>query len=166
MILFQSPSKCSAQGRSFTANAGTKVAVLLKEGLSLQTQESSLQFCPRQVFHCKRTNQGCSCAQGRSSTAKAGTKVAVLLKAGLPLQRQEPRLQFCPRQVFNCKRRNQVAVLPKAGLPLQRQEPRLQFCPMQVFHCKRRNQGCSSAQGRSSTANAGTKVAVLPRTGL
>ena len=31
----------------------------------------------------------------------------------------------------------------------------------QVLHCKRRNQGCSSAEGRSSTANSGTKVAVL-----
>ena len=31
----------------------------------------------------------------------------------------------------------------------------------QVFHCKWRNQGCSSTQGRSSTADSGTKVAVL-----
>ena len=30
-----------------------------------------------------------------------------------------------------------------------------------LFHCKRRNQGCSSVQRRSSTANSGTKVAVL-----
>ena len=32
----------------------------------------------------------------------------------------------------------------------------------QVFHCKCRNQGCSSAEGRSSTTNSGTKIAVLP----
>ena len=31
----------------------------------------------------------------------------------------------------------------------------------QVLHCKRRNLGCSSAEGRSSTANSGTKAAVL-----
>ena len=31
----------------------------------------------------------------------------------------------------------------------------------QVFHCKCKNQGCSSAQGRSSIANSGTKAAVL-----
>ena len=31
-----------------------------------------------------------------------------------------------------------------------------------ILHCKRRNQGCSSAKGRSSTANSGAKVAVLP----
>ena len=31
----------------------------------------------------------------------------------------------------------------------------------QVLHCKRRNQGCSSAEGRSYTANSATKVAVL-----
>ena len=35
------------------------------------------------------------------------------------------------------------------------------FCPMAVLHCKCRNQGCSSAEGRSSTANSGTKAAVL-----
>ena len=28
----------------------------------------------------------------------------------------------------------------------------------QVLHCKRRNLGCSSAKGRSSTANSGTKL--------
>ena len=32
----------------------------------------------------------------------------------------------------------------------------------QALHCKRRNLGCSSAKGRSSTANSGTKAAVLP----
>ena len=32
----------------------------------------------------------------------------------------------------------------------------------QVIHCKRRNQAYSSAEGRSSTANTGTKAAVLP----
>ena len=32
----------------------------------------------------------------------------------------------------------------------------------QVLHCKRRNQGCSSAEGRSSTANLEIKAAVLP----
>ena len=32
----------------------------------------------------------------------------------------------------------------------------------QVFHCKFRHQVCSSAQRQSSTANSGTKVAVLP----
>ena len=31
----------------------------------------------------------------------------------------------------------------------------------QVHHCRCRNLGCSSAKGRSSTANSGTKVAVL-----
>ena len=31
----------------------------------------------------------------------------------------------------------------------------------QVLHCMCRNQGCSSAEGRSSTANSGTKAAVL-----
>ena len=30
-----------------------------------------------------------------------------------------------------------------------------------IFHCKLMNQGCSSAQGRSSTANLGTKVIIL-----
>ena len=30
-----------------------------------------------------------------------------------------------------------------------------------ILHCKRRNQGCSSAEGRSSTANSGSKAAVL-----
>ena len=30
----------------------------------------------------------------------------------------------------------------------------------QVLHCKRRNLGCSSAEGRSSTANSGTKATV------
>ena len=32
----------------------------------------------------------------------------------------------------------------------------------QVLHCKRRNLGCSSVEGRSSTANSETKAAVLP----
>ena len=32
----------------------------------------------------------------------------------------------------------------------------------QGFHCKLRHQGCSSAQSRSSSANSGTKIAVLP----
>ena len=32
----------------------------------------------------------------------------------------------------------------------------------QVLHCKRRSLGCSSAQGRSSNANSGTKPVVLP----
>ena len=31
----------------------------------------------------------------------------------------------------------------------------------QVLDCKRRNLGCSSVEGRSSTANSGTKAAVL-----
>ena len=31
----------------------------------------------------------------------------------------------------------------------------------QVLHCKRRNLVCSSAEGRSSTTNSGTKAAVL-----
>ena len=31
----------------------------------------------------------------------------------------------------------------------------------QVLHCKRRNMGCSCAEGRSFTANSGTKIAVL-----
>ena len=31
----------------------------------------------------------------------------------------------------------------------------------QVLNCMRRNQGCSSAEGRSSTANSGAKVPVL-----
>ena len=36
------------------------------------------------------------------------------------------------------------------------------FCPRAlVLHCKRRNL-CSSAKGRSSTANSGTKAAILP----
>ena len=34
----------------------------------------------------------------------------------------------------------------------------------QVLHCKRRNPDCSSAEGRSPTANSLTKVAVLPGT--
>ena len=33
---------------------------------------------------------------------------------------------------------------------------------MQALHCKLRNLGCSSDEGRSSTANSGTKAAVLP----
>ena len=32
----------------------------------------------------------------------------------------------------------------------------------QVPHCKHRNLGCNSAEGRSSTANSGTKAVVLP----
>ena len=32
---------------------------------------------------------------------------------------------------------------------------------VQVPHCKRRNLGCSSAEGKSSTAKSGTKAAVL-----
>ena len=36
------------------------------------------------------------------------------------------------------------------------------FCQGQVLHCMRRNLGCSSAEGRSFTANSGTKDAVLP----
>ena len=32
----------------------------------------------------------------------------------------------------------------------------------QVHHCKHMNLGCSSAEGRSSTANSGTKAAVVP----
>ena len=32
----------------------------------------------------------------------------------------------------------------------------------QVLHCKRMNLGCSYTEGKSSTANAGTKVAILP----
>ena len=35
------------------------------------------------------------------------------------------------------------------------------FCPSEVFHCKLKHQACSSAQCRSSTANSGTKVAIL-----
>ena len=35
------------KGRSFTASAGTKVAVLLKAGLPSQSQEPRLQFCPK-----------------------------------------------------------------------------------------------------------------------
>ena len=31
-----------------------------------------------------------------------------------------------------------------------------------VLHCKRRNLRCSSAEGRCSTKNSGTKIAVLP----
>ena len=31
----------------------------------------------------------------------------------------------------------------------------------QVFHSKHRNPGCSSAEGRCSTENSGTKAAVL-----
>ena len=84
----------SAEGRSSTANSGTKTAVLPKAGLPPQTQEPRLQFCRRQVFYRKLRNQGCSSAEGRSSTANSGTKAAVLPKAGLPLQTQEPRLQF------------------------------------------------------------------------
>ena len=34
----------------------------------------------------------------------------------------------------------------------------------QILHCKRRNLGCSSDEGRSSTANSRTKAAVLPGT--
>ena len=36
-----------------------------------------------------------------------------------------------------------------------------EFCQRQVLHCKRRNLGCSSAEGKSSTTNSGTKAAVL-----
>ena len=32
----------------------------------------------------------------------------------------------------------------------------------QILHYKCRNLGCSSAEGRSSTANSGTKAVVLP----
>ena len=32
----------------------------------------------------------------------------------------------------------------------------------QILHCKRRKLGCTSAEGRSSTANSGTRAAVLP----
>ena len=39
-----SSSVCSAQGRSFTANAGTKAAVLPTAGLLPPTQEPGLQF--------------------------------------------------------------------------------------------------------------------------
>ena len=35
-------------------------------------------------------------------------------------------------------------------------------CASKVLHYKRRNQGCSSVEGRSSTANTGTNTAVLP----
>ena len=35
------------------------------------------------------------------------------------------------------------------------------YAQKQVLHCKRRNLGCSSTEGRSSTANSGTKAAVL-----
>ena len=59
-----------------------------------------------------------------------------------------------------------IVFCPRAGLSLQTKKPRLQFCPKQVFDYKRRNQGCSSAQGRSFTANAGIKVAVLPKAGF
>ena len=38
------------------------------------------------------------------------------------------------------------------------------FCSRAGPSCKRRNLGCSSAEGRSSTANAGTKAAVLLQT--
>ena len=31
----------------------------------------------------------------------------------------------------------------------------------QVLHCKRRNLGCCYAEGRSSTANSGTKAVVV-----
>ena len=31
----------------------------------------------------------------------------------------------------------------------------------QILHCKRRNLGCSSAEGRSSTGNSGTKTAMF-----
>ena len=36
------------------------------------------------------------------------------------------------------------------------------FFQGQVLHCMRRNLGCSSAKGRSSTANSETKAGVLP----
>ena len=53
---------------------------------------------------------------------------------------------------------------PRASPSLQAQEPRLQFCRRQAFHRKLWNLGCNSAEGRSSTANPGTKAAVLPGT--
>ena len=73
IIIMSVPPK----GRSFTASAGTKIAVLHKAGLPLQNQEPRLQFCTkaglppqtqeprlqlcrRQVFHRKLSNQGCS----------------------------------------------------------------------------------------------------------
>ena len=59
----------------------------------------------------------------------------------------------------------------KAHIPCRRRRGQINIsssssshdCPTQglVIHCKRRNQGCSSAEGRSSTANLGTKAAVL-----
>ena len=40
---------------------------------------SSVCSAQRQVFHCKRSNKGCSSAEGNSSTANSETKIAVLL---------------------------------------------------------------------------------------
>ena len=52
-------------GRSFTANAGTKVAVLSK-GRFLPHRDTKV----RQDFHCKCRNQGCSSVQRQISTAQ------------------------------------------------------------------------------------------------
>ena len=92
-------SECSAQGRSFAANAGTKVAVLSKGRsstansgtkvavllginrwgsfplLSLYYIECSAQG---QVLHFKLRNQGCSYAVTRSFTPNSRTQAAVL----------------------------------------------------------------------------------------
>ena len=75
--------------------------------------------------------------------------------------------KFCRRQVFHCKLGNQgCSSAQNAGLPLQTRELGLQFFPNAGLHCKLRNQDCSSAKGRFSTANSGTKIAVLPKAGL
>ena len=44
IIQYTSSSKCSAKSRFFTANAGTKAAVLPKAGLPPETEEPRLQF--------------------------------------------------------------------------------------------------------------------------
>ena len=64
----------SAEGRSSTANSGTKAAILPKGRSSTANSGTKVTVLPK----------------GRSSTANSGTRVAVLPKAGLPPQPQGP----------------------------------------------------------------------------
>ena len=160
-------------------------------GPSLQAQGPRLQFCRRQIFHCKLRNDNCSFSRDwkgavasrcfRHPTLSLASEQTLKRSEKIPgaptwslgewtwlagpsgLHRNSPQaLNISSIRVFDQIRDPEIPItLRPQKLISSSSECSAQG---QVLHCKRRNLGYSSTEGRSSTANLGNKPAVLPGT--
>ena len=100
-----------SKGTSFTASAGTKVAVLTKTGLPPQTRNQGCSSAQRQAFHCKPRNQDCSFVQRQVFHRKLRNQgCSSVQRQVFHRKLREQGCSSVQRQVFHCKLRNQVFI--------------------------------------------------------